>query len=448
MARRFVGARSRAPYAGDVRIEAVPKGTMRGGNRAPQHSWRTQIRPWELTPAFCIPVMAGDTLRSAQFQVRTIFRPPTTPADATMSLTGGWWHEMYVFFVRFGDFVDADTIRNAVIDPTQNMDAMNVTFSDAQKNAYNHWVASRPCFIYECMRSVARAYFRDEGEAWDAYMGTNGVYPLVQIVGNSWLDSVFPASALPAEGTGDAWDKQWKILQGMRGAKLTTNTWEEYLAMQGVTAPPVMRETDPDFKVPELLRFVREFAYPQTIINPSNGLVTGSVNWSTAERIDKARFADQPGFICGFQVIRPKVYLLNQRTNAADVLLNTADGWNPIQYQEEPHTSLVKFAGVGSGSGTGPVHGASVDYWMDRRDLWLRGDQFKNTNADAADAGRDSGVELPFIDLTRRKYPTTDDQVNFVGTDGGFDVDGIISARIASRIRNDISGAAPRSSAA
>lgn len=443
MARRSIRVpASRPPYAGDVSIVPQRPGGMRGGMRRPQHTWHNWLRAWELTPSFIAPVLPGDTLRAAMLQARTV------QASGVMnSLTVGWWHEMFIWYVRLGDLEVADVMRNAIIDPSANMDSIAFSGTAQQQNGYMHRVTTRPSWVYECLRTVTRAYFRDEGEAWNAHMGTDGVYPLVQITGSSWLDSAFPASALPAAGTGDEWSQQWNVHQGMRGAKLTTATFEEYLAMSGVSAPPLLRETTQDFRIPELIRFVRDYAYPQTQLNPSNGTVQGSVNWAVAERIDKKRFFDQPGFLFGAQVIRPKVYLGGQMTSAGDVLLNTANGWQPPQFDSEPHTHLRKFPGVVSPAvGTGPVHGATVDYWLDGRDLFLRGDQFLN-DMDAADPISQYTVALPNESLAQRKYVTVADR-EAMFENLRFEVDGVVSLQIASRIAADRSTAHPSATGA
>lgn len=415
-----------ARRAGDVRIESQTPGAMRGGVRRPQHTWNTEIKPWEITPCLIAPVLAGDSLKLGQLQIRTLgYSPPLG------NLASGWWHEFYLFYVRLRDLEVAETMRTAIVDPSANMDAINLA-ADAK---WMHQAASRPSWVYECYRTVVRAYFRDEGEAWNAHVGVGG-YSLAQISGQGVEDSIVRSADLPAETAGDAWGRAWEVYQGMRNAKLTTSTYEEYLAMQGVQAPPVLRETVQDFKRPEILRFVRDFAYPQTTVAYDTGMLVGSVNWSVAERVDKRRFFDEPGFLFGLQVIRPKVYLRNRRTAAVDVLLNTAEGWLPPQFDQEPHTSIVKTTGGAAGNQL--VHGATVDHWADRRDLFLRGDQFLNVDLAAATAGSYNLVALPTTDLSRIKYPDTTDQQNIVGASGVFKSDGIASFAIASRISADL----------
>lgn len=418
-----------APRGADVRLETIPAGGRRS-QRKPQHTFNTKLTPWCITPFMIAPVLAGDTLRTASLQARLVSDPVTR-------FHVGWWMEFYLFYVRVSDLVDADTVRAAIVDPTQNMTALN---SAAMYN-YFHQVTSRPSWVKECLRQVVHHYFREEGENWDAFTVTandSETLPVAQITGRSWLDSIQPSSAISTDaGDTDDWERQWTAYQQLRNARLTVASWEEYLAMNGVNAPPLLRPTDQEEKKPELLRFVRQFQFPRMHLEPSTGDVGGLLEWHVAERVDKSRFFDQPGFIFGVHVTRPKVYLENQRTAAVDVMLHNAEGWMPAEYETDPHTRIVEYQdNGGSGSGAGPIHGATVDYWADRADLFLYGDQFLNWNAFGG--SEPHMVQLPDADVSPRKYPVASDiSPLWVLAPGYVKCDGVCSLTIASRIGRD-----------
>ena len=125
--------------AKDIRVERVSASNR--GVRRPQHVWRNKLYPWAITPAFIAPVLAGDTLRRASLQSRTMSGVISDPVT-------GWWLELYVFYCRLGDLEVADTMRTAIIDPTANMTAIN----HASAPEFFHQTANRPSWVYECMR--------------------------------------------------------------------------------------------------------------------------------------------------------------------------------------------------------------------------------------------------------------------------------------------------------
>ena len=102
------------------------------------------------------------------------------------------------------------------------------------------------------------------------------------------------------------------------------------------------------------------------------------LSWSIAERLDKARFFNEPGFIFAVTVTRPKVYLGRQHGYAAE-MLSDAFSWLPALMNGDPYTSLKQFLPGGGplGSETAAER-PSENYWVDVRDLFLYGDQFMN----------------------------------------------------------------------
>lgn len=423
---------ARYPRGADVRIEPQRSLSSRS-TRSPQLTWFTDMLPWQQVPVMCHPVKAGETLKAASIQCRCMSSP-------LVSGISGWWLEFYLFYVRVGDLPSADTIRNSVIDPTQSMAALN----QAALPAYYHANANTPCWAYLCHQAVSRAYFRKEGQNWNDFMV--GSYPGVQLQGRSWIDSVYLDSELGPPTGADTWALQWSAFQAARSAKLTTATWEEYLAKSGVAVAPQLRVLDgsgadlPDYRIPELVRFVRDFAYPVPTVDPATGLLRTSVQWSLAERVDKRRFFAEPGFLFGLMVTRPKTFSTTQTQSAVDSMITSGDGFLPEDYDTDPHTSLVKFQNAGTVApySISPLGGVNAAHWMDKKDLYLYGDQWyiPNTGTAVPSNGVPYGIPYPSNDLLNKRYPTaTDAHACFVDTVNGiFGLDGICNLRIASRL--------------
>lgn len=418
----------------DVRLEEQTKTTSRS-MRSPQHPFLLQLTPWMLQPCVLVPVLPGETMKNATFNARIISEP-------IRNAVTGWWAEFYLWYVRLADLEVADVVREAIIDPTKTMTSINKSPVQA---SYMHMNVNYPSWVYECLRVITRAYFRDEGEEFATTSNVGG-HPMVAVAGDQWHDSLIRAADVGPETGADDWEKKWSVYQNMRRAKLTTNTFEEWLAKYGVAVPPQIREAIQDFHIPELVRFVRDFVQPQTTVDPATGLYAATVQWNMAERMDKRRFFDQPGWLFGCIVLRPKSYLSNHRTTVSDILLSDYLGWLPPEFETDPHTTLKKHTAdsIGGAAGAGPVHKSDVDYFYDARDLYLRGEQYLNFDT-AVIPGADSLpgawnlVDLPTQTLINRRYPTlADAQRLFTTTNRQYaKCDGIFTPRIASRVAKD-----------
>jgi len=408
----------------DVRVEETS--TLRDrGMRAPQHTWLVRMKPWQIVPVFIAPVLAGDTLKGMTMNARVISDPIRNPVS-------GWWCEFMCFYVRVGDLEVHQALRDAIVAGTA------VSGIDQAANVrYFHATATAPSWVYECLRVVTHHYFREEGEAWNDHL-IDG-YPAAGIVGKAWWDSLHAAAELPAEGTGDDWERAWNVYQGMRRAKLTTQTFEEYLAKSGVSTPPRLVENIQDFRKPELIRFVRDFTYPVPTVDPQTGLIASTVQWTMAERADKARFCAEPGWLFGVMCVRPKSYVRNHRTSVGDITLRHAHGWLPPEWETDPHANMLKV----TTSDPSPLSGITATWWMDRRDLLLHGEQFLNIDLGSppGSAGEWNLVALPNAAATNTEYPALADADALFTTAGRefVRVDGIVIPRIASRVSVDVS---------
>lgn len=334
---------------GDVRLETQRRTTARG-MRKPVIDLRAGGRSMmTLHPISFVQVLPGDTLKGMSIQSRIVSKP-TDSEDAAVT---GMWFEHWHFYVRVGDLPTyAEAMRNLVA---------NISTAGAPNAAQ---------LEEDMMAAVHKGYFLDEGEVATSPFRLR--WP-----GQDWLDTAVPVSQLPGSDTiTDDWDDQWLKYEAMRRAKLTTNTFEEWLAKQGVSVPPQLRvEHDPEMKKPELLHFGREFAYPQPTANPSGTALAHSVQWFLQDRFTRARFCAEPGWIASFMAVRPKAYLVNAAGTPNGPQGNVLDdlGWFPPEFDTDPHTSLMQVPGsyfVADGQDTVAYPEALV---VDRRDALLYG---------------------------------------------------------------------------
>jgi len=363
------------------------------------------------------PVLPGETLKNALYQARVI-------SDPVKNRVAGAHMEMYMFYVKFGDLDIDDQLRAMMVTPGYDPTALR----SAPASVAFYKPANTVNWMEKCLNVIARAHFRDEGEESNDFL-LDGL-PTASINNRAWIDSLRNSASLPPETGADDWEKKYNVWLGMSQNKLTTATFEEWLAMSGVSTPDKLDETIADFKIPELIRYTREFAYPVGTVDPTTGLVASLWQWSLADRADKARFFTEPGFLVGLVVCRPKVYRKNLR-GAATNYLDTAERWLPSVFDQDPHTSIFKHLEQTNEANT-PIIGATAPYWIDYKDIFLHGDQFHNL----ATADQTSFVALPSITGTNKNYPALTDANGLFTTTGKefLTCDGAFQLSIASRL--------------
>lgn len=401
--------------------------------RRPAHKFICQVRPWELTPVLIAPVLAGETLRQASIQARFM------SASAVRNTLCGWWAEFYLFYVRIGDLADQEGIRAEMITPTEaGLTGLATAVAVPQ---YYHSNTTIVSWVFKCLPPIVRAYFRSEDDSTpttglEPQSATSGM-PMIAAFGNGWWDSMHTQAEMPLTGSeADDWEEHWTRYQQMRNAKLTTATWEEFLAARGVSTPERLRETEADFRIPELVRFTRDFAMPQETVDPDTGAVVGRLVWNMSERVDKRRFFAEPGFLVGLAAVRPKAYMRKQTEAMADVLMRTGGGWMPAEYETDPMESILNIGTADPGG-----FAATAAYVLDRRDLFLYGDQFVNFDCSGTTYPAANGdwnlVDLPAADLSSIVYPVAADADRmFVSgaTSPYVKVDGVCTFRVATRL--------------
>lgn len=377
-------------------------------NRNPQHRFQVRAKPWTIQP-FCIaPVIPGETLTQALYQARVVTDPIKNPLI-------GWWTEYYWFYVKLRDLDERNTLTEMMLDPTEVVSGLN---SAANVNTYHS--AASPDFVSMCLKRVTEEYFRDEGEDYGGPSNSALIagMPIAKAVGPkaNWLDSVALDTALaavadndlqnPNHDASDGLDQYQAAYERMRQTRMIDMTFDEWLETFGVRV-----RMDEQQHIPEYLGHHREWQYPSNTVEATTGVPTSAVSWAVSHRLDKDRYFREPGFVFGVSIVRPKIYMSNQKSTATEMLARP-EAWLPALLGEAPWSTLAKYAATAgplAGLGASPAN----DYWVDLRDLYLYGDQFVNFALTETDAGL---VALPKAGM--QKHYVSDADRNALFSDG------------------------------
>lgn len=365
--------------------------------RYPKHRFLRQDLPFTANLIALAPVLPGETLENLYFESRIV-------TDPVANSIIGWKKQFFWFYVKITD-LELASIRDMFVDET-NTDLTATLGAAAQERP---WYTPKGGIDYgkRCMKRIVETYFRDEGQAWDAYKLADGT-PIVQIREQSWMDSLTDkdlmldgAATASATDMGDM-DRALDAYNMLRALGMANMTYEDWLRSQGISIPTK------DENKPELLAQFQEFQYPSNTVNPSDGTPSSALSWVFKNGERKPKFFKEPGFIVGVSVTRPKVYYSGQAGSVASYMSRAWD-WVPNYMQSMPETSLKYFAGD-----SGPLGDrltAPDGYWIDMRDLLLYGDQLHNmvawnTGADPAVLGSAHMIPLPDGANFNYKYPT------------------------------------------
>lgn len=353
--------------------------------RSPKHNFNIASQFWEIQPFLLAPVLPGETLAGLTLQSRVVTPP-------LLSRVVGWWLEYYIFYVPFRQMPNAANLVAMFVDPT-------VTLSASAAAAHRYYNAKGYDFVSECLQVVVQEWFRREGESWSGFT-IRANRPAASIATDNFLESVIDTTVLPDGGAiagmnVDDLDRAKMVVEYRRQLELAGGDggqvdYEEVLASYGAS---IRRLKDRDR--PELIRYIREWTYPTNTVEPTTGVPTTAASWAVTDRADKNRRFQEPGFIFGVQVVRPKVYL-NRQDSVASTVLDRAQRWLPPAMDDAGiERSLAEFANNG-----GPLTTTTNGYWLDIRDLFNMGDQY--IDAVAAEL---NGVAMPTVGLNTR-YPT------------------------------------------
>lgn len=385
-------------------IHAANARAQKRVTRTPRHTFNLKAKPYEIAPFMIAPVLPGESMTNLLMQSRVV----TDPIQNSLI---GWWKEYYFYYVPLLGLSAWDTagaLQAMMLDPTTNVAAL---VASANSTPYYTFKGGFD-YVQACVKAIIAKDFRDEGEAVTVASIEN--YYAAQIDQDSWLQSIKLESEtgddteLPGVDEIEETDiltgftthyAQWEI---MRDSGMTDLDYDDFIRSYGVDVPPKeevdVDDSDDTKYQPELVRFFRKFTYPSNTINPSDGVPASAVSWSIAERADKRRFFRYPGFLVGVTVTRPKIYFGSQK-GAASGLLDSVYGWmNPV-LAGHPYTTVDESLDSAT---EGILQNQTEDYWLDLKDLFLKGDQFVNHTMGAA---ANHGLAIPTAALDT-KYPT------------------------------------------
>lgn len=339
--------------------------------RNPVHPHLIEYRPYQITPFMIAPVLPGETLKNLNAQARVITDPIKGGAGNILP----WWCEHYYYYVKVRQL--GDTVRSAF--ENMMLEGVPMGINDPAK-AQTYHAGGTIDWVDRCLRFVTEnGGFRDDGEDWNPVVGG---LPLAAAHrhGQSFLDSLMvdnggsapPSNPYQNPHDTDVLAEYQEQYERMRAMRLIDMTFEDWLQTYGVRL-----SNDANLERPELIRISSEWGYPANTVDPATGLPTGAASFAVNIRADKDRFFKEPGFIFGVTVIRPKVYLGNQRMTASS-MMDTPLPWLPRMLSDQPHTSVKEFVGGTAPGMTGPLKNQTAGYWLDTRDLFAYGDQFLN----------------------------------------------------------------------
>lgn len=366
--------------------------------RSPKHNFATEVYPWEIQPILIAPVLPGETLDGLTIQSRVVTAP-------VKSRVVGWWLEYFMFYVPFRQMPSAANLVAMFVDPT-------VTLSTSAAKAYRYYDGRGFDFVSECLQVVTQEWFRREGESWSSFT-IRANRPAATVNKDDFGESLIDNSVLPDGGAiagmqVDDLDRARMVLEYRRqlatmGSDGGAIDYEEVIASYGASLRAAKRRDRP-----ELIRYIRDWSYPVNTVEPTTGTPTTAVSWAITDRADKARKFNEPGFIFGVQVVRPKVYFANQ-TGAAAIMLDRAQRWlPPVMDDTGAERSLAEFASTEGPYGKSAA-GLPSGYWLDVRDLFNYGDQYLDIATGTTLFNRISmpGTSGPPIGAASTRYATS-----------------------------------------
>lgn len=374
--------------------------------RRPQHRFIVEQKPWEIQPIFITPVLPGETLKNMLLQSRCVTPP-------LVSSVVGWWLEYFVFYVTHRQMPNSANFVSMVFDPATVLTPSAASARDYYAGLGYNWVN-------ECLTVVTNEWFREQGETISTASIRTG-RPAAKIALDGIQESLTDTTVLPDGGalgsTQEAQDKAKELYDYLIAMNFTRATYEDWLATYGVSLATAERRDRP-----ELLRYIRDWTYPNNTVEPTTGVPTAAASWGITERADKDRFFPEPGFIFGVSILRPKVYLSNQTANAS-VALDRVMRWMPAIMSDDPSSSLAEFTTLQGPFGK-PAAGFTNGYWLDVRDLFIYGDQYLDA------ASQTNSIPMPTVAQNYRYATETIADTLFSGSGKLTRQDGVASFNI------------------
>lgn len=319
--------------------------------RSPRHNFAVEQHLWEIQPFLLAPVLPGETLNGLTIQSRCVTPP-------VKSRVVGWWLEYYIFYVPFRLMPDAANLVAMFVDPTVTLSPTAASASAYYDGRGYNWVA-------QCLQVVTQEWFRREGETWSGFT-IRANRPAASHNIENLMESLIDNTVLPdggaSPGTLDDLERARIVMEYRRQLRLMGGDggqmdYEEVLNSYGASLRKA-KERDR----PELIRYIRDWTYPTNTVEPTTGVPTTAASWAIADKADKNRRFNEPGFIFGVSVVRPKVYFSNQTGNGS-TMLDRAQRWlPPLMEGEGLERSLAEFTNAQGPYGKS-AGGFTNGYW-------------------------------------------------------------------------------------
>lgn len=424
-----------SPTKTNVRVQPAPTARLPRVGRRPQHRFNLITKPYQLQPFFIAPVFPGETLQNMMLQSQVWSDPLATGMKNI-----GWWCEYTMFYVAHQHLAGWDTDTTGIAKELADMFVSNASlasFQDADGEDWTYCYPGAVDFVKECTKRIVDEFFRDEGENWDDHLLDD--VPLVKIYGRGQSDAFerltlatnYVDRSEPIPTDWNDMELSWMEWASLRDGGQIDMDYDDWMRTYGAQTTRV--ETAVQRHRPEDIAHLREFTYPSNTVEPSTGVPATAVGWRISSRLDKRLFFREPGWLIGFNTIRPKVYLGKQQGAIAGAMQTRASWLPPVLGGQEDQTHIL------FDDAAGPLKAmydsGNVDYWIDLRDLLKNGDQFINY---ATPASGNSGV--PFMALPtatgQRRYASSAEIMALFSdtTNGRMRQDGVISLSIQGRI--------------
>lgn len=395
-----------------------------GKTRVPTYNYHLKQRPWQIQPFFIAPLLPGD-------RVKKMLWNDTCISDPLANRLIGWHCETKFFYMRVRDCFPGNEalMKSIFIDPEANLSSLYGAADVAYFHKYGvNW-------LKEITRSVVENYFRAEDEApddatidtlWAATIGTD-----------NWLDSAALSADIAEEdvvltvGSDDAFgmaelEKAQRMYELLKAGSLTDMDYPDFLRTYGVNVPSEELQGKPKY-----LGGKSEWTMPSNTVEPTTGVATTAVYWQNKDRLDKDFFCKEPGFVVGYRIYRPKVYLGNVRGSLTGIM-DTGMEWLPAIMRDDPTSSMIELTDT-----TGPLNGMGQNYMLDLKDLFIYGEQFVNyalTELDRNIIALPAANTTPTPDVMAKRYPSktmaqsiflddaADGAKQFIECDGRIDI--------------------------
>lgn len=411
--------------------------------RSPSTPFNLITRPYQIQPFMIHPVWPAEGLKNIMLQSQ-IWSDPLASAMKNI----GWWCEYYWFYVKWRDLAGYDTDGSIGHEMADMMlsNASLAGFQDADGNAWTYCYPGAVDFLLECTKRVVDEWFCDEGVNWDDNL-LDGV-PMAKIYGKGGGDAfqrltlatayVDRRVAMPTH-VGDELtlaEREWMAMTDMGMLDMDFHDW-----MKAYGANVRQDEQSVKLHRPELLAYKREFTYPTNTVEPTTGNPATSVGWRAKVRFDEYKFFKEPGWVVGYNVVRPKVYLGAQQGTVTGSMQARTD-WLPPQLMDV-HTVSHKLIDDAAGPLKNVMDAGNVDYWIDLRDLLNYGEQFVNYATPATGAAGPPFLALPTATGQRRYAASAAIDALFAAASPAnkFRQDGVcdltITGRVAQQVHHD-----------